>query len=171
MKGNQNKNAKQKQRKNENVFVLFEFYKRKISTRPRKLSKFQAKQLWISCKNFKNASNLIVLLSSKIHVSTRKTRNSIIQLRRIAHPCSNQKLQRTKNDPSQLATRPSQKKTRKLTKRRQKLRHKAKHKGRQEYLSRSSLFWLSKTTKNPKKRSRYSNQKCKHQKSKICQMT
>ena len=54
IKWNENKNAKQKQMTKQNVFWAFEFYKKKSLKRPRTLSNYQAKQLWISSKTPKN---------------------------------------------------------------------------------------------------------------------
>ena len=64
----------------QNVFWAFEFYKRRVWKRPRKTIKSQAKQLWISRKNFENSPNLIGLASSKIYMSTRRQETQSLSL-------------------------------------------------------------------------------------------
>ena len=53
---NQNKNAKQKQWKNKNVFELFEFYKRRLQRDQEELSNSQAKQSLNFKQSFKKCS-------------------------------------------------------------------------------------------------------------------
>ena len=81
----------------QNVFELLNFIKRRLQRDQENYSITKPNNLPISSKTSnKNAPNLIMPLGSKIHMSKRKTRNSVNQPGIIAQTCSKQNFKEPK---------------------------------------------------------------------------